>query len=254
MATEVTREKSWAKFVGRLDRREGFFMSGQVLELGPGRFGVSIPGGVQGMTLSDQVRPWSFFPTSRVLGFWDFMILWSFSFVPNQDLHPKFQPCASAPPGWFSANYSKWRAIFNWELIKVKQLKPKLQIPNCLRCQLLNNWDEFCAEHRHSLKEERDDITLLKIFNRNNLIKTNYIHLQNSNTEMLCPFFFSFLHWVGGKKNNKWRVIPIYWLAGSSQAVHAHLLFLMGRERTTVLSFPLVLWLLSIELPWNFWS
>lgn len=99
MATEVTREKSWAKFVGRLDRREGFFMSGQVLELGPGRFGVSIPGGVQGMTLSDQVRPWSFFPTSRVLGFWDFMILWSFSFVPNQDLHPKFQPCASAPPG-----------------------------------------------------------------------------------------------------------------------------------------------------------
>lgn len=35
---------------------------------------------------------------------------------------------------------------------------------------------------------------LRRIFNRNNLINTNYIHLHKSNTEMLCPFFIFFFH------------------------------------------------------------
>lgn len=63
---------------------------------------------------------------------------------------------------------------------------------------------------------------LQRIFNRNNLIKTNYIHLHKSNTEMLCPFLFFFFTLAYLKclgKNHKCRVVPICWLAGSSQAV-----------------------------------
>lgn len=95
MATEVTQEKSWVKFVARLDIGKKFFKEKVVRlwERCPGRFGIPIPGGVQGITecgtqcsgLGDKVDIGhrldpifsEIFSNPRILGFWDFMILLS---------------------------------------------------------------------------------------------------------------------------------------------------------------------------------